>query len=157
MGLFVLSKLQDLGINVGIYRDDGLATSSSTRRQIECTKKKIQSIFNKLGLQITIEPNQTKVNFLNITMDLENDIYKPYIKPNTTPLYIHSQSNHPPNIIKNLPSAINKRLSSTSCNEEEFEKAAPIFNEVLQKSGYRYKLKFDRRIDVTWFKPKREN
>ena len=98
-------------------------------------------------------------------MDLENDIYKPYIKPNTTPLYIHSQSNHPPNIIKNLPSAINKRLSSTSCNEEEFEKAAPIFNEALQKSAYKYKLKFDpesrkkskktnnRRIDVTWFNP----
>ena len=33
VGLYVLSKLQDLGINVGIYRDDGLATSSSTRRQ----------------------------------------------------------------------------------------------------------------------------
>ena len=32
--------------------------------------------FNKLGLQITIEPYQTKVNFLNITMDLKNDIQR---------------------------------------------------------------------------------
>ena len=58
--------------------------------------KHIQNIFNKLNLQVTIEPNQTKVNFLDITMDLENASYRPYIKPNTTPLYIHSQSNHPP-------------------------------------------------------------
>ena len=166
VGLYVLSKLQDLGINVGIYRDDGLAVSQATKRQIDCIKKKIQNIFNKLDLKVTIEPNQTKVNFLDITMDLQADTYSPYIKPNTTPLYIHSQSNHPPSIIRNIPLAVNKRVSSISSNESVFEKAAPIYNEALRKSGYKTKLKYDPEASrksnktrkrpprkVTWYNP----
>ena len=43
VGLYILSKLQELGINVGIYRDDGLAVSQGTRRQIDWIKKKIQN------------------------------------------------------------------------------------------------------------------
>ena len=45
VGLYVLSKLQDLGINVGIYRDDGLAVSQATKRQIDCIKKKSKTLF----------------------------------------------------------------------------------------------------------------
>ena len=126
------------------------------------------AIFNKLGLQVTIEPNQTKVNFLDITMDLENESYRPFIKPNTTPLYIHTQSNHPPSIIRNIPIAVNKRLSSISSSKEEFNKATPIFKEALAKTGYKAKLEFDpeatrknknKKIkkspsrDVTWYNP----
>ena len=98
-------------------------------------------------------------------MDLESEIFKPFIKPNTTPLYIHSQSNHPPTIIKNLPASINKRLSSISCNKVEFDKAAPLYQEALSKSGYKHKLEFDpsaantnsrsknRKRNITWFNP----
>ena len=98
-------------------------------------------------------------------MDLETNIYKPFIKPNTTPLYIHSQSNHPPMIIKNLPASINKRLSTISCNKEVFEKAAPIYQEALKKSGHDHILEFDpeankektktkcRKRNITWFNP----
>ena len=165
VGLFILSKLQALKLNVGIYRDDGLAVTSSTPRQVEQIKKKIQETFNKLGLEITIEANSKIINFLDITMDLDADVYKPYIKPNTTPLYINKQSNHPPTIIRNLPAAINKRLSSISCNKEVFDKAAPVYKEALSKSGYTHKLEFDpeaakeksknsnRRRKITWFNP----
>ena len=114
VGLYILSKLEKLNLNVGIYRDDGLAATSSTPRQVEIMKKKITAIFNSLGLEVTIEANLKIINFLDICMDLEADVYKPFIKPNTTPLYIHSKSNHPPSIVKNLPAAINRRLSSIS-------------------------------------------
>ena len=165
VGLYILSKLQDLNLNVGIYRDDGLACTGSTPRQVEKLKKQIQETFNKLGLEITIEANLKSINFLDITMDLDADVYKPYIKPNTTPLYINSLSNHPPTITKNLPAAINKRLSSISCNKEEFEKAAPVYRDALEKSGYKHKLEFDpeaasknnkssnKRRKITWFNP----
>ena len=36
--------------------------SRATRRQIDSIKKKIQNIFNKLGLQDKTEPNQSNVN-----------------------------------------------------------------------------------------------
>ena len=89
-----------------------------------------------MGLQITIEANLKVINFLDICMDLDSDTFKPYIKPNTTPLYINKQSNHPPTIIKNLPASINKRLSNISCKKEEFDKAAPLYTDALAKSGY---------------------
>ena len=73
-------------------------------------------------------------------MDLENKSYRPFIKPNTTPFYIHIQSNHPPSIIKNIPIVVNKRISSISSSKEEFSKATPIFKEALEKSGYKAKL-----------------
>ena len=165
VGLYILSKLQDLNIDVGLYRDDGLATTSATARQVEQIKKKIKSIFNEVGLQITIEANLKVINFLDICLDLEKDIFKPYIKPNTTPLYINRESNHPPTITKNLPASINRRLSSISCNKEEFEKAAPLYMNALATSGYNYKLEFNpqatpekqnnrkRSRKVTWFNP----
>ena len=118
-----------------------------------------------MGLEVTIEANLKIINFLDICMDLDAEIYKPYTKPNTTPLYINTQSNHPPTIIKNLPDSINKRLSSISCNKDEFDKAAPLYQDALEKSGYKYKLSFNpeegnprnisrnRKRIITWFNP----
>ena len=110
---------------------------------------------------------QKVVNFLDVTLDLTTEKYKPYSKPATTPLYVHSKSNHPPCIIKNIPKAINKRLSEISSDEEAFKEAAPPYQEALQKSGYSYTLKFTppqqspesttykrkRQRNIIWFNP----
>ena len=86
---------------------------------------------------------------------------------------MHSKSNHPPNIIRNIPEAINKRLSEISSDEDAFNEAAPPYQEALRKSGYAYSLKFNptpqrpqrpktkpqrpnqdrRRRNVIWFNP----
>jgi len=73
-------------------------------------KKEICRIFANNNLRITVEANKKTVNFL----DLTTERFKQYSKPATTPLYVHSRSNHPPNIIRNIPAAINKRLSEIS-------------------------------------------
>ena len=39
-GLFLLSQLTHLGVNVGLYRDDGLATCTKSPKQVDATKKK---------------------------------------------------------------------------------------------------------------------
>ena len=97
--------------------------------------------------------------------DLENDTYRPFIKPNNTPLYVHKLSNHPPMVTKNIPAGVNKRLSSISSNEEMFETVAPLYREALSKSGYDFQLKFDpvadkpsrkkrsRKRNISWFNP----
>jgi len=59
------------------------------------------------------------------------------------PLYIHKESNHPANIIKNIPKSVNKRLSTISTNESTFNKAAPPYQEALNKSGFKYMLKHE--------------
>ena len=58
------------------------------------------------------------------------------------PSYINKKSNHPPSITKNIPIAVNRRLSSISANEEVFKKAIPPYQEALKKSSYDYQLKF---------------
>ena len=104
-------------------------------------------------------------NFLNITLDLEAKIYKPYRKPGDKPLYVSAFSNHPPQIIKNLPKGREKRLSDNSANEEIFNQAIPPYQAELNRCGYTYKLKYNpsqskgdkkkknRSKPVTWFNP----
>ena len=116
VGLLILSELRKLDIDGGLFRDDGMGASSLPPNQLEDLKKEICSVFRQLGLSITIEANGKKVDFLDITLDLEKDTYKPFMKENNTPLYVHSQSNHPRNVLKNIPAGVNKRLSSISSN-----------------------------------------
>ena len=71
-------------------------------------------------LKITAEANLHAVNFLDVTFDLDNGKFKPYRKPNDDPLYINRHSNHPPSIIKQLPTSINKRISALSADEQTF-------------------------------------
>ena len=77
-----------------------------------------------------------------MTFDLPSGKYWPYKKPNNEPLYIHSKSNHPPSILKHLPKNINDRLSSISCDEAEFDKAKPAYEQALKNSGFNSTLTY---------------
>jgi hypothetical protein len=78
------------------------------------TRKKIIKVFQDNGLQITIEANLKCTDFLDVTFDLTTGKYYPFRKPNDTPLYIHAESNHPPNIVKQLPLMISRRTKRHS-------------------------------------------
>ena len=104
------------------------------------------------------------VDFLDINLNLEMDTYKPYMKPNETPTYVHKDSNHPNSILKNIPFSVNRRLSSISCNKQLFDLASPPYQEALNKSGYDFSLRFEppsanentknnRQRKITWFNP----
>ena len=143
VGSFLLSQLQDLNINVGLYRDDGLATTNTTPRDTENIKKEICRIFNRNGLRITIEANKKIISFLDVTFNLNNSTYQPYTKPNTTLQYVHRESNHPPITTKNIPAGINKRLSSLSSDEASFYKAAPPYQKALDEGRYQCTLHYE--------------
>ena len=164
VGLYLLSQLSDLNLIIGLYRDDGLAVCNLSPRQAELLKKKLCRIFKENGLNITAEANLKSVNFLDINLNLETGIFRPYMKPNDTPTYVHKNSNHPEGILKNIPLSVNKRLSSISSNEQVFDLARPPYQEALQKSGYDFNLKFEpqtrtdkkkpsRQRKITWFNP----
>ena len=55
-----------------------------------------------------------------------------------------SKSNHPPSILKNIPIAVNRRLSKISSNEQVFKDSVPPYQEALNKSGYSHTLKFEK-------------
>ena len=115
-----------------------------TAQASRSNKKEMCKIFKPNSLQITIEANKKVVDFLDITLDLRTEIYKPYKKPNSNLTYIRKQSNHSPSIIKNLPKSINKRLSTNSKIAQIFNEACPTDTEALKKNGYNTNLQFDK-------------
>ena len=137
------SRQLPFNINVGLYRDDGLATTNATPRNTENIKKEICRIFNNNGLRITIEPNKQVINFLEVTFNLNRSTYQPFTKPNTSLQYVHRYSNHPPTTTKNIPAGINKRLSSLSSDKASFDQAAPPYQKALDDSGYPYTLNYE--------------
>ena len=92
-----------------------------TLKQIEKMKQDMSKIFQNFGLRITIDVNHKIVNFLDVSLDLNSGLYKPFMKPNDNPLYVNKSSNHPPSILRNIPAAVNKRLSGISATEEIFK------------------------------------
>ena len=94
VGLFILSQLQGLGLNIGLYRDDGLATSRLTPRQNQLALQKIDRIFQQNGLKIPgAEANRSEVNFLDVTLNLPEGTFRPYHKPGNSISYVHVDSN----------------------------------------------------------------
>ena len=165
VGIFILEKLSKLNDknNNGLYRDDGLMLIRLTsKRLIEKMKQSIIDTFKDIGFDIDILTNLKVVNFLDLTLDLTNGIHRPYKKPNDRLLYVNTSSNHPSNILKQLPTSINKRLSTNSSNETIFNEAKTEYENALKNSGYKnFKLKFDkpktrtrkRRRNIIWFNP----
>ena len=144
IGLFLLDQLANRikEIKTGLFRDDRLAVAETTNRNLEKLRQKIVVIFGEFGLKITSTANLKVVQFLDVTLDLRNEVFKPYIKPGDRPLYVNSQSNHPASILKNIPLAVNKRLCKISANKEIFEAAAPLYQAELNRAGYKHKLEF---------------
>ncbi|OOZ40503.1 hypothetical protein, partial [Solemya elarraichensis gill symbiont] len=165
VGIYILHKINKLFANeVGLYRDDGLGIlRSHTPSQAERVSKNLISIFKDLGLRITIEHSLKIVNFLDVNLNLKNNTYRPYAKPNNITQYVHVNSNHPQSVIKAIAPSINRRLSNISSNEDQFNNASQDYQEALNKAGYNYTLKFEpkqksenrrkRTRNIIWFNP----
>ena len=82
-----------------------------------------------------INTSLREVDFLDVTLNLQNVTYRPYKKPNNN-LYIDSLSNHPLQIIKQLPKSVSERLSKNSSNQEMFSIGKLEYKDALKKSGY---------------------
>ena len=103
----------------------------------------------------------TAVDYLDLEFDLKRKIFSPYKKPNSDPLYVHKDSNHPPSVLQQIPNGIARRLSDTSANKEIFDKAAPEYEQALQNSGFKVKLEYlpervrrkNRSRKIIWYNP----
>ena len=171
VGVFLLDKLSQLvdKTSIGLYRDDGLGVLKSTSgRNADKFRKDIIGVFKSVGLRVTINVNLKIVNFLDATFDLNTGKYYPYRKPGDTPLFIHQSSNHPPAVLKNIPDAIGRRISSISADKESFNHAAPLYNNALRKSEFTREIQYatetdqgtsnrkakrKRKRNIIWFNP----
>ena len=117
----------------GLYRDDGLLYIPNSNGPLSSSiQKRIIRAFKFLGIRIEIS-NIKIVNFLDVTLDLSNNSYKPFIKTNQNPLYINVNSNHPKNIIKQIPKAVNLRMGKLSANEKILKESSKRSINALKK------------------------
>ena len=99
IGIFMLSLLsKHINKNhIGLYRDDGLAILKNTSGpEAEKLKKKLQKLFKEKDLDIIIQCNLKITNYLDITLNLNDGLCRPYRKPNEETNYIHINSDQPP-------------------------------------------------------------
>ena len=85
------------------------------------------------------------VNYLDVTFNLNDGTYQPYQNPAHILQCIHVESNHPPNIIKQIP----KNSSQLSSNEEILNESARFYEDKLHQSGYQQNLKYNPVNTVT--------
>ena len=154
---------------IGLYRDDGLACFGYTSGpQADRIRKDFIKILKKdFDLSIICETYLKAVNFLDVALNLTTGKYQPYNKPDNNPLYINILSNHPRNIIKNLPDNISKRINTLSADETTFNKSEALYNNALAESEFKHKITFqgqqntstvicntkNRKRKIIWFNP----
>ena len=120
-----------------LHRDDGLILLKNvTARLAEKAKKNLIKAFDEFELKSTATANQKIVNFLDITLNLQNGKFQPYKKPNDDMLYINKQSNHPPAIIRPIPKSISRRVSKLSSDHATFTNTASMYNNALKNSSF---------------------
>ena len=141
VGLYLLYKLTEKEKvfekeYIGIFRDDGLSVMTGNGHQKDKKRKDVIRLLKEEGLSITWEINLTKVQYLDILFDLENNCYKPFHKLNSRLSYVGSGSNHPRKVLENIPEGINRRLSNISSNKKCFDEEKCDYQNAIKESGY---------------------
>ena len=77
---------------------------------MEKIKKRLQKVFKNNVLDVIIECSMKIVNYLDVSFNLNDDTYRPYQKLDNIIQYKYVESNHPPNVFKQILKTIEKRL-----------------------------------------------
>ena len=83
VGPYIQSNLENIlpKTNFGLYQDDGLILLKNlNRQQMENKRKSIIKIFKVVGFNINISTNLKEVDFVDVTLNLQNGTYCPYKK-----------------------------------------------------------------------------
>ena len=112
VSVLILSQLSNIikNTDMGLYKDDDLLIIKNPNGpKLDNYKKGISNILKLLGFKTTIYTNLKIANFLYVTLNLKKGIFELYKKENDTPICIHTSSNHPPSIIKQILKSISRR------------------------------------------------
>ena len=98
-------------MQIGLYCVDSiLYIPNSDGPKCSSIQKKIIRAFRFLGFKIEISSNIKITNFQDITLNLSDNSFGPFLKTNQYPSYINVNSNHPSSMIKQVLKAVNMRI-----------------------------------------------
>ena len=143
IGIYLLYKIRELNIEPSLYRDDGVVITNGTEKENDELRKKLIKICKSNGLDITVECNKHIIDFLDVTLNIKDGSFWPFVKENSNIKYVNTNSNHPPVVLQNIPKGINNRLNTISSSKELFIQHTKPHQEALKKSGYNFNLEFE--------------
>ena len=117
--------------------------NKSGRTAERLIKPRLNKVFNEEGLKITIEPATQVTDYLDVKLNLSTHSHEPFRKPNDYPLYVNTNSNHPPHTFTHIPKTLAKRLSTLSSDKATFEMHRPWYEKALKEQGYTCNLKYE--------------
>ena len=134
--------------------------------QLERMKQSLQKTFKDFGLKIAAESNLRTVNYLDVTLIVNDGSCRPSDKPDDifSTLTKNLTTLLSPNLIRHLPASIEKLLSNNSFDEKIFQESAIYYEDTLNKAGYIDKVAYNapsasnqenrnknRQRNVIWF------
>ena len=76
--------------------------------------------------------NFQTVDFLDVTFNLDKNVYKPFRKENNKP-NINVHSNQPRSALRQLPKSLKKQVSETSPDKSIFDKPVKTYKDALNE------------------------
>ena len=135
---------------VRLYQDDGIIyIPESNGTKTSSIQKKIIRAFKLLGLRIQIVSNLKIVDFLDVTLNLNNGTFKLFSKNDFAPRYINTSSNHPRSVLRQIPNAVNQRINRLSSCKKIFEESKGRYDDALKDSGFQGRLEYLTLVDLT--------
>ena len=151
VGIYILDTLGRI-VNweqVELYWDDGIIyIPDSNGPKTSSIQKKIIRAFKLLGLRIQIASNLKIVDFLDVTLNLDNGTFKPFSKNNSAPRYIDVSSNHPRLVLRQIANAVNVRINKLSSCKKIFEENKSRYDDALKDSGFQGRLEYLTPVDL---------
>ena len=102
----------------------------------------LEKIFKDCRLSIMVTTNITSADLLDLTLNLKTESYQPFRKSSNNPIYTDFNLTHPPQLLKQLPKSISKRLSKNLSSKEVFDKSKMLYEKFLNNSGFYKNLKY---------------
>ena len=120
---------------MGLYRYDGIIyIPDSNSLKTSSIQKKIIRAFKLLEFRIQIASNLKIVDFLDVTLNLNNGTFKLFSKNDSAPRYINISSNHPRLVLRQIPNAVNQRINKLSSGRKIFEENKSRYDDALKDS-----------------------
>ena len=151
VGIYILDTLGRIvnSQQVGLYRDDGIIyIPDSNGPKTASIQKKIIRAFKLLGFRIQIASNLKIVDFLDVTLNLNNGTFKPFSKNDSAPRYVNISSNHPRSVLRQIPNAVNQRINRLSSGKKMFEENKSRYDDALKDSGFQGRLEYLTPVDL---------
>ena len=87
VGLYILDTLIRIisPVQIGLYHDDGLIYIPNSDGPSSLCIQKLTRAFKLLGFKTEISSNIKRANFLDVTLNLKDNTYKPFLKTDQYP------------------------------------------------------------------------